>query len=115
MWKSVKDFFGKGPKGYKRSDERIREDVCEALYRHPDVDASEIEVSVSGAEVTLKGTVEDRRAKRMAEDAAEGVSGVDNVRNEIRVQSGTFRKSTTELSPTDRAEKAKGKSSDRLI
>jgi len=39
---------GRGPKGYQRSDERIREDVCDRLTEHPAIDASEIEVEVKG-------------------------------------------------------------------
>ena len=31
---------GRGPKGYRRSDERIREDVCERLTEDPFIDAS---------------------------------------------------------------------------
>lgn len=83
----TKSHFGKGPKGFKRSDERIREEVSEALFRDNAVDASEVEVNVRDGEVTLSGTVEDRRMKRLAEDCAESVSGVNEVRNEIRVQS----------------------------
>ncbi len=62
---------GKGPKGWQRSDERICDDVSEALARHSALDASEIEVAVDGGEVKLSGTVADRRTKRMAEDVAE--------------------------------------------
>jgi len=80
---------GRGPKGYSRSDERIREDVCDRLSDDPRVDASEIEVSVADGEVTLTGSVHDRYAKRRAEDAAEDISGVRNVQNNIRVQPGT--------------------------
>jgi osmotically-inducible protein OsmY len=80
---------GRGPKGYTRSDERIREDVNERLTDDPYVDASEIEVSVSGCEVTLTGTVDSREAKRRAEDCAERVSGVRHVQNNLRVQQGT--------------------------
>lgn len=79
-------FTGKGPKGYRRSDERIKEDICEELSQHPDIDASEIEVKVQNGEVVLTGTVKWRQCKRMAEDIAEQVSGVQDVRNEIRVQ-----------------------------
>ncbi|MBC7457184.1 MAG: BON domain-containing protein, partial [Bdellovibrionaceae bacterium] len=86
LWQSTKNFFGKGPKGFRRSDEKIREEVCEALYRDNLVDASEIEVSVKDAEVILSGTVSGRRMKRLAEDCADSVSGVSDVRNEIRVQ-----------------------------
>lgn len=118
-WESIKSFFGKGPKGYKRSDERIREDVSEALYKDHHVDASDIEVSVSNGEVTLTGTVTDRRMKRIAEDCVESVSGVEDVRNELRVQSSmTSSASTTSTSATDTtaatsAASMSGRTSDR--
>ena len=44
------------------------------------------EVRVSNGEVTLEGTVEDRRTKRMAEDIIEICPGVKQVHNRIRVQ-----------------------------
>jgi hypothetical protein len=78
-------FAGRGPRGYARSDERIREDVSERLEEHGDVDASDITVEVSDREVTLEGTVEDRRTKRLAEDVAESVRGVADVHNRLRV------------------------------
>ncbi len=84
---SAKNFFGKGPKGYKRSDERIKEEISDALYRHPRIDASEIEIDVKDGMVTLRGTVEDRQTKRMAEDLAEDCSGVSNVSNQLMVNS----------------------------
>lgn len=82
---------GKGPKGYRRSDERIREEVCEILTRNRDLDASNVEVSVSDGVVSLSGTVEDRRSKRLAEDLAEDVSGARDVHNHLRV--GNFAES----------------------
>ena len=81
----VRDFFGVGPKGYRRSDERIREEVCEALARHPGVDASDIEVSVLNGHVTLAGTVENRWMKRQAQDAVEYVPGVEDTRIELTI------------------------------
>ena len=78
-------FFGMGPKGYKRSDDRIREDVSEALHDDPNVDATNIEVQVREGEVTLTGTCSDRRMKRLAEDCAGRVRGVNDVHNQIRV------------------------------
>jgi len=77
---------GRGPKGYTRSDERIREDVNDRLTDDPYVDASEVSVQVSSGEVTLTGAVESRQAKRRAEDCAESVSGVTHVQNNLRVQ-----------------------------
>jgi osmotically-inducible protein OsmY len=82
-------FAGRGPKGYQRSDDRIREDVSDRLTEHPDIDASEIEVNVSGGVVTLAGEVDSRWGKRLAEDIAEGVGGVRDVMNHLSV-SGQF-------------------------
>jgi osmotically-inducible protein OsmY len=79
-------FAGRGPKGYKRSDDRIREDANEELTRNPDIDASDIEVKVESGEVTLTGTVESRQTKRLAEDLAEGCSGVHEVHNQLRIK-----------------------------
>jgi hypothetical protein len=78
-------FFGKGPKNWKRSDERIKEDVSESLYRDYDIDASEIEVDVKDGVVTLSGTVEDRQSKRAAEECIENLSGVVDVHNRLRI------------------------------
>jgi hypothetical protein len=79
-------FRGRAPKGYTRSDERIREEVNERLMQDEDLDPSEIEVTVQKGEVTLKGTVPDRSEKHRAEDLAEDVLGVKDVHNQIRVQ-----------------------------
>ena len=84
--KSYQSHVGKGPKGWQRSDERIREDVCEALARHPEVDASDIDVKVQNCEVTLTGNVTEREAKRIAEDVVERVFGVKDVQNQIKVK-----------------------------
>lgn len=44
LWQRVKGAFtGRGPKNSVRSDDRIREDVCEHLSYHPYIDASDIE------------------------------------------------------------------------
>jgi osmotically-inducible protein OsmY len=80
------EFRGKGPKGYQRSDERIKEDINDRLSDDPSIDASDIEVTVTSGEVTLSGTVQERRDKRRAEDIVEAISGVKNVENRIRLQ-----------------------------
>lgn len=81
-------FFGRGPKGYRRSSERIREEVSDRLMTHPDIDASDIEVRVGDGIVTLTGTVEDRHEKRLAEYIAEDALGVDDVDNQLKVRHG---------------------------
>ena len=77
---------GKGPKGFTRSDERIKDDINCRLTDDAYVDASEIDVAVENSEVILTGTVPDRSSKRRAEDIAELVSGVKNVENRLRVK-----------------------------
>lgn len=78
-------YRGRGPSGYRRSDERIREDVNDRLTDNAYLDANDIVVTVKECEVTLSGTVNNRADKRMAEDIAESVSGVKNVQNNLRV------------------------------
>jgi osmotically-inducible protein OsmY len=77
---------GRGPKGYRRSDDRIREDVSDRLADDSWLDASDIEVRVENGEVTLTGFVASREDKRRAETLAEDVSAVDNVQNNLRVR-----------------------------
>jgi osmotically-inducible protein OsmY len=77
---------GRGPRGYRRADERIHEDVCDRLTEAGDVDATDIEVKVLAGVVTLSGSVTSRNAKRHAEDLAEGVRGVIDVQNQLRIQ-----------------------------
>lgn len=77
---------GRGPRNYVRSDDRIRDDINDRLSEDPDIDASDMEVSVAEGEVTLTGTVTERFAKRHAEDIAESITGVRHVQNNLRVK-----------------------------
>lgn len=81
---------GKGPKGYTRSDDRIKEDVSDMLMDAGHLDASGIEVTVKDGEVTLSGTVTSRDDKRDAEDMVERCSGVKHVQNNVRVQASAM-------------------------
>lgn len=87
---------GRGPKGYTRSDDRITEDINDRLTDYHYLDASDIEVSVSGGDVTLSGKADSRYDKRLAEDLAHDVLGVKNVENRIRIES----RDTTSNEPT---------------
>ena len=95
-------FRGHGPKGYRRSDERIKEDVNDRLT-DAYLDASDVEVSVKEGEVTLSGAVLDRTDKRLAEDVAESVSGVKNVQNNLRTNKEWKSEPTTRPASTARA------------
>jgi osmotically-inducible protein OsmY len=75
-----------GPKGYRRSDERIREDVCERLWHAQDIDVSNVEVESNGGTIVLRGSVPERRMKHRIEDIAAECAGVEDVDNRIRVE-----------------------------
>lgn len=81
-------YAGRGPKGYKRSDQQILEEACQRLERDGEVDASEIEVSAEDGVIRLRGTVHDRHTKRCAEHCVESIYGVRDVMNELRVSQG---------------------------
>jgi osmotically-inducible protein OsmY len=78
-------YAGRGPRGYQRSDERIREDINDRLTDDWYIDASDVEVSVNNSMVTFTGRVNSREEKRRAEDIAECVSGVTDISNQLRV------------------------------
>jgi len=92
LWERLKDriastlHLGNGADVEQRSDARIAKEVDRALMYRDDLDATDIEVSVKGAEVTLEGTVTDRRSKRVAEETVEGVSGVRDVHNRLTIR-----------------------------
>lgn len=77
--------YGKGPKGWKRSDDRIHEEVCEALYHSSAVDASHIEVNVVNGKVALSGSVSTRQEKKEAERLVENLMGVWDVHNKLQI------------------------------
>jgi osmotically-inducible protein OsmY len=81
---------GLGPKGYRRSDDRISDEINERLTDDTWLDASNIAVSVSAGEVTLSGTVDSREAKHRAERIVEDISGLSHVQNNLRVARGGF-------------------------
>lgn len=82
----VPDHSGKGPKSYRRSDQRIREDVCDRLTYAPHLDASDLEVSVSEGLVTLSGIVATREDKHEAEELIAELPGVRDVHNHLSVR-----------------------------
>jgi hypothetical protein len=79
-------FRGIAPKGYSRADSSIYEDVCALLEDDPDIDPSDVTVSVDEREVVLSGTVDDRWTKRYIEDLAYSVRGVSDVVNRLQVE-----------------------------
>jgi hypothetical protein len=85
-WRVPGPHAGRGPRGYKRSDERVREEINDRLTAHGLIDATDVDVRVQNGEVTLTGFVDSREAKRAAEDLAEDVAGVREVNNQLRLR-----------------------------
>src|SRR3981189_3998400 len=69
-----------------RSDSDIERDVKEELEWDPDLDASDIAVSVKKGVVTLAGFVKSYTDKYEAEAAAKRVAGVAAVANDLEVR-----------------------------
>jgi osmotically-inducible protein OsmY len=99
-------YSGRGPRGYQRGDERIREDICERLTEDPRIDASDVDVQVSSAEVTLSGSVRTRDEKHFTEGVVERILGVREVNNNLKVRPadevlGTARSGSSMLGLTE--------------
>jgi len=88
LWSAIGPYTGRRPRGYRRSDDRIREDANDALTLSGLIDPSEIDVIVLDGVLTLDGAVETPDQRRMAEDAAQSVPGVRDVQNRLNVSGG---------------------------
>ncbi|UOF00798.1 BON domain-containing protein [Bdellovibrio reynosensis] len=87
-------YAGRGPKNFKRTDERIREEICDKLTDDPHVDAHDIEVLVMEGYVTLNGTVPEKRMKRMTEELIEQIRDVKDIHNNIKIKKDEEREQT---------------------
>lgn len=85
-WQKIGPYSGLGPGGYQRSDELIVEHIYQRMTRHGYLNARYIRLEVKHGLVILRGIVEHRRAKKLAENIAYSVPGVQDVRNELFIQ-----------------------------
>lgn len=83
---SHENHAGKGPKGYLRSEQRIIEEASEILTHDYDLDASDIELDLKDRCLVLKGEINSRRDKRLAESLVEDISGIEDVDNQLRIK-----------------------------
>ncbi len=75
-----------GPRGRRKSDESLRQEIREILIADPELEAVDIEVEVEGGAVTLRGAVVDPDARLLAEELVESLAGVREVHNRLRVE-----------------------------
>lgn len=88
LFDRVKDALGMRrttPKNFRRTDSRVREDICERLWDEPTIDVGDVDVQVKDGVVTLEGTVPHRPMKYLIEDIAADTPGVHDVENRVRV------------------------------
>lgn len=78
------DFRGYGPRGYVRSDERLRELIADRLTDDPLIDAGDIEIGVLDGRVSLSGTVDRRQTRHRVEDLVDAC-GAREIDNRLRV------------------------------
>lgn len=83
----AQSYAGFGPKNFVRSDKRIIEEVSEILFWDPDVDATDIDISVQNQCLILEGSVDSRHAKKQAEAALENVAGIKDIFNRLTIRS----------------------------
>jgi osmotically-inducible protein OsmY len=106
------DYRGRGPKGYSRSDERLKEIICERLTDDPRIDASDVTVEVQQGVVKLTGAVPERRTKYQIEDLIERC-GAQDVDNQLRIKSSPLWSGAdagAESSATSGARQSEGRS-----
>ncbi len=71
---------------YESTETRLYEAMREHLDWNPEVDSSEVDVSISEGIVTLTGFVDTNAEKLAAEHTVKGVYGVKGIANEIQVR-----------------------------
>ena len=73
-----------GPRGRRRTDESLAEEIREILTADPELEATDIEVEVEDGAVTLRGLVVDSDARLLAEELVETLPGVREVHNRLQ-------------------------------
>lgn len=66
-------------------DERVREEVYEALDRRADIDAPDISLHVRKGTVTIEGEVADAVVRHRVEQCVDSVDGVKDVNNRLHL------------------------------
>lgn len=82
----LKGAFQPGGPPCTPEDERLARDVRCALAFRGDLDTTDIEVRARAGEITLEGTVPDRRSKLLAKETSEGVHDVLAVDDRLTIR-----------------------------
>lgn len=77
---------GHGPRDWRRSDDQLRDAVCEALAADGALDARDMNVGVDDGEVILSGVCPCVHSRALAEAIAREVVGVRTVHNFVGIR-----------------------------
>jgi hypothetical protein len=77
--------FGQHMRRANPDDERVREQVYEALDSRADIDAPDISLHVSKGTVTIEGEVADAMLRHRIEQCVDSVDGVKDVNNRLHL------------------------------
>lgn len=83
------DHRGRAPEGYRRSDQRLLEEISERVRDDPYVDGRSISLAVHEGIVRIDGEVEARWVKHHLEHIAARCFGVEDVDNRVAVRRGS--------------------------
>ncbi len=85
-WDLPGPLAGKDPSALTRPDVAILAQISDRLALNDQLNANDIEVKVQDHKVTLGGAVGSERQRRLAEEIASSVSGVETVQNNLTVR-----------------------------
>jgi|GEM_PF-3629468 len=94
-------FAGTTPKNFKRSDERIYDDICQKLSQEGHFDVSDVEIKVESGEVSLEGNIENRSDKHRIEMLVDSIMGVKDITNNLKIARGSKDSKATSDSESD--------------
>lgn len=83
--RGIDSYYGKGPKNWHISDEKLKEKVSEILLHSHEVDPSELEIEVKDKVVTLKGYISSKGMRDVAEDLILSIPGVEDVFSQLKI------------------------------
>lgn len=80
-----RNYYGFGPKGYRRSDQKLKDEARLLLNQDPILDSSNINIEVFNNVIYLRGFVDSRKDKKRAELLIEDIFGIEDIQNQLKI------------------------------
>lgn len=75
----------RGPEGYRRSDERIREIITDMIQTDPAIDSRDLDIKVHEGRVRLTGYIPDADAEKRISAVIQRVPGIKEIESELKI------------------------------